>query len=56
MARAFHYRDKEVFLGLYKQYIRPHLEFAVQAWAPWCQKDKDLLEKESSPNDIGTKK
>ena len=44
MTRAFHYRDKEVFLGLYKQYIRPHLEFAVQAWAPWCQKEKDLLE------------
>ena len=56
VARAFHYRDKEVFLGLYKQFIRPRLEFAVQAWAPWCQKDKDLLEKESSPNDIGTKK
>ena len=56
VARAFHYRDKEVFLVLYKQYIWPHLEFAVQAWAPWCQKDKDLLEKESSPNDVGTKK
>ena len=44
IARAFHYRDKEIFLGLYRQYIRPHLEFSVQAWAPWCQRDKDLLE------------
>ena len=42
VAKAFHFRDKEVFLGLYRQYIRPHLEFA--GMAPWCQKDKDLLE------------
>ena len=44
IARAFHFRDKEIFLGLYRQYIRPHLEFSVQAWAPWCQRDKDMLE------------
>jgi hypothetical protein len=30
---------------LYKQYVRPHLEFAAQAWAPWNQADKDMLEK-----------
>ena len=42
--RAFHFRDREIFLGLYRQYIRPHLEFSVQAWAPWCQRDKELLE------------
>jgi hypothetical protein len=30
---------------LYKQYVRPHLEFAVQAWNPWTQQDKDILEK-----------
>jgi hypothetical protein len=28
-----------------KQYVRPHLEFAVQAWSPWLQADKDVLEK-----------
>ena len=44
IARAFHFQDKDIFLGLYRQYIRPHLEFSVQAWSPWCQKDKDLLE------------
>ena len=44
IARAFHFRDWEIFLGLYRQYIRPHLEFSVQAWAPWCQRDKELLE------------
>ena len=40
ISRAFHFRDKGIFLGLYKQYIRPHLKFSVQAWASWCQKDK----------------
>ena len=25
--------------------MRPHLEFAVQAWSPWFIKDIDLLEK-----------
>ena len=44
IARAFHFRDKHVFLKLYKTYVRPHLEFAGQAWAPWTAADKDLLE------------
>jgi hypothetical protein len=30
---------------LYKQYVRPHLEFAIQAWSPWTQQDKETLEK-----------
>jgi ribonucleases P/MRP protein subunit RPP40 len=25
--------------------VRPHLEFAVQAWSPWHQADKEALEK-----------
>jgi ribonucleases P/MRP protein subunit RPP40 len=45
ITRAFRYRDKSVFLQLYKQYVRPHLEFAVQAWSPWLQADKEVLEK-----------
>ena len=45
ICRAFHYRDKLVFIQLYKTYVRPHLEFSVQAWAPWSQADKDLIEK-----------
>jgi hypothetical protein len=32
--RAFHYRDRHVFMRLYKQYLRPHLEFSTQAWSP----------------------
>ena len=34
LGRAFHFRDKYVFVRLYKTNVRPHLEFAGQAWAP----------------------
>ena len=36
ISRSFHFRDKDIFTGLhrYKQYVRPHLEYAVQAWSP----------------------
>ena len=44
ITRAFHYRDRHVFKSLYQQYVRPHLEFAVSAWAPWLQADIDGLE------------
>jgi hypothetical protein len=43
--RNFHYRDKYTFVKLYKQYVRPHLEFSSPAWSPWLQGDKDILEK-----------
>jgi hypothetical protein len=45
ITHVFRYRDKSVFLQLYKQYERPQLEFAVQAWSPWLQADKEVLEK-----------
>ncbi len=45
ISRAFHYRDRNTFVNLYKQYIRPHLEFAVQVWSPWTQQDIETLEK-----------
>jgi hypothetical protein len=45
ISRAFHYRDRHIFVRLYKQYVRPHLEFAVQAWSPWTEADKECLEK-----------
>ncbi len=32
-------------MKLYKQYVRPHLEFAAPAWSPWLQGDKDILER-----------
>jgi len=45
IGRAFHYRDKRTFGRLYKQYVRPHLEFASQAWSPWLRGDIEVLEK-----------
>ena len=44
ISQAFHFSDKDIFNGLYKQYVRPHLEYTVQAWSPWQEKDKEILE------------
>ena len=43
--RAFHFRDKDTFKSLYVQYVRPHVEFAAPAWAPWTAEDKQVLER-----------
>ena len=32
-------------VDLYKEYVRPHLEFSISAWCPWTQADIDTLEK-----------
>jgi hypothetical protein len=40
----FHYRDRHIFVKLFKQYVRPHLEFATPAWSPWSTADKQVLE------------
>jgi hypothetical protein len=45
LARAFHYRDRNIFVRLYIQYVRPHLEYAVASWSPWFEADKECLEK-----------
>ena len=45
MARAVTLRDKVTWPRLYKTYVRPHLEYAVQSWNPWTQADKEVLEK-----------
>ena len=45
IARTFHFRDRHIFVRLYKQYVRPHLEFSTQAWSPWSEADKQTLEK-----------
>jgi len=45
LRRNFHYRDRHTFIKLYKQYVRPHLEFSVPAWSPWLRGDIDQLER-----------
>eukprot|EP00794_Sanderia_malayensis_P000782 gene782-73_t len=42
--RAFNYWDKQLFMMLYKTYVRPHLEYCVQAWSPYYIKDMKLIE------------
>ena len=43
--RQFKNLDKPSFLILYKGFIRPHLEYAIQAWSPYLKKDIEHLEK-----------
>ena len=45
ISRAVNYRDKKTFMQLYKVYVRPHLEYCIQAWSPYTKVDKDKLEK-----------
>jgi len=45
LSKNFHFRDRYTFKNLYIQYVRPHLEFASPAWAPWNESDKLTLEK-----------
>lgn len=35
--RTFKYFDSNSFSVLYKSYIRPHLEYSVQAWCPYLK-------------------
>jgi len=30
---------------LYKGFVRPHLEYAIQAWSPYLRKDIECLER-----------
>jgi uncharacterized protein YchJ len=42
---TFKYKDKALMLTLYCTYVRPNLEFAIQAWNPYYNKDINELEK-----------
>ena len=43
--RTFQFMSKELFLFLYKTYVRPHLEYCVQIRSPYLAKDMDPLER-----------
>jgi len=43
--RNFRRLDKEDFLLIYKTYIRPHMEYCVQAWPSYIKKDIECFEK-----------
>ena len=36
---------RESFQLLYKSYVRPHMEYCVQAWSPYLVQDIECLEK-----------
>jgi hypothetical protein len=42
--RNFHYRDRHVYVKLFKQYVRPHLEYSSPAWGPSTRADIDKIE------------
>ena len=43
--RNFEYLDKEMLRTLYLSLVRPLLEYAVQSWSPYLQRDIDTIEK-----------
>jgi len=43
--RNFRRLNRKDFLLIYKSYIRPHLEYCIQAWSPHLEKDIDILER-----------
>ena len=43
--RHFKKIDIQSFKILYKCYIRPHMEYCIQAWSPYLRRDIDCLEK-----------
>ena len=45
ISRSFHYRDKYIFVKLYKTYVRCLVDYASPCWSPWTAHDTETLEK-----------
>nr|VZI17827.1 unnamed protein product [Spirometra erinaceieuropaei] len=43
--RAFSYFDEDGFAKVFQTFVRPHLEFTIQAWRPWTAEDLGILGK-----------
>ena len=43
--RTIMYKEKQLIVPLYKAIIRPHLEYCIQTWRPYRNKDIDKLER-----------
>ena len=43
--RNITYKEKKLIIPLYKAIVRPHLEYDIQAWRPYCKKDIYTLER-----------
>ena len=45
LRRTIASRELEVLLPLYKALVRPYLEYCVQAWGPYLEEDKLIMER-----------
>ena len=43
--RNITYKENSCIVPLYKEIVRPHLAYCIQAWSPYLRKDIDMLEK-----------
>ena len=44
MNKAFNFKDQKTCVKLFINFVRPHIEYAIQAWCPWNEHDINLLE------------
>lgn len=44
ISRESVYTSQDVMLQVYKMLARPHLEYCVRFWVPYCRKDAIKLE------------